>query len=93
MYRWTLKYDKNKPIYETESQTQRKDWWLPRGEEVEGRMEWKFGLSRCRLLYIGWINKFLLYSTEHYIQYPMINDNGKECFKSMLMYGKTNTIL
>ena len=76
-YRWTLKYDTNKPIYEIESQTQRKDWWLPRGEGVEGRMEWEFGVSRCKLLYIGWINKDLLYSTESYIQYPMINDNGK----------------
>ena len=26
-------------------------------------MEWDFGISRCKLLYIGWINKVLLYST------------------------------
>ena len=29
---------------------------------------------------IEWINnRVLLYSTENYIQYPMINHNGKEC--------------
>ena len=33
--------------------------------------------SRCKLLYIEWINKVLLYSTENYIQYPMINHNGE----------------
>ena len=44
---------------------------------MEGGRE--FGLSRGKLLYIEWINnKILLYSTGNYIQYPMINHNGKE---------------
>ena len=39
----------------------------------------KFGLSRCKLLHIGWINnKILLYGTGNHIQYPGINHNGKE---------------
>ena len=47
-------------------------------------MEWEVGVSRCKLLYIEWINnKVLLYSTENYIQYPMINHNGKEYKKRM----------
>ena len=34
--------------------------------------------------YIGWINnEVLLYSTGNYIQYPVINHNGKEVFKRM----------
>ena len=42
-------------------------------------MDWEFGISRCKLLYIGWINnKGILYSTRNYIQYPVINCNGKE---------------
>ena len=42
-------------------------------------MDWEFGISRCKLLYIEWINnKVLLYSTGNYIQYPVINHNGKE---------------
>ena len=44
-----------------------------------GGMEWEFGISRCKLLYIEWINnKVLLYCTGNYIQYPVINQNGKE---------------
>ena len=42
----------------------------------EGGMD--FGISRCPLVYIGWINKVLLYSTENYIQYPGINHNEEE---------------
>ena len=40
---------------------------------------WEFGISRCKLVCIGWINnKVLLYSTGNYIQYPVIDHNGKE---------------
>ena len=49
------------------------------GEGVGGQMDWEFGISRCKLWYIGWINNnVLLYSTGNYIQYPVINHNGKE---------------
>ena len=40
-YMWNLKYDVNEHVYgtETDSQTQRIDFWLPRGSGVEeGRM-------------------------------------------------------
>ena len=47
-----------------------------------GGMEWEVGVSRHKLLYIEWINnKVLLYSIGNYIQYPMINQNGKESKK------------
>ena len=43
------------------------------GEQDDG-MDWEFGISRCKLLYIEWIkNKVLLYTTDDYIQYPVIN--------------------
>ena len=43
------------------------------------RVDWEFEISRCKLLYTEWVNhKVLLYSTGNYIQYPMINPNGKE---------------
>ena len=46
-------------------------------------MEWEVEVSRCKLLCIEWINnKVLLYSREKYIQYPMINHNGKEYLKT-----------
>ena len=42
-------------------------------------MEWEVKVSRCKLLYTEWINnKVLLYCTENYIQYLMINHNEKE---------------
>ena len=31
-------------------------------------MELEFGISRCKLLYIEWINNKVLYSTENYIK-------------------------
>ena len=43
------------------------------------RKHWEFGISRGKLLYIGWINnKVLLYRTGNYIQHPVVNHNGKE---------------
>ena len=51
---------------------------VAKGEGVGEGMDWEIGVSRCRLLHIEWINsKVLLYSTGNYIQYPMINHNGK----------------
>ena len=38
------------------------------GEGFGGWMVWKVGVRRCKLLYIEWINKFLLYNTGNYIQ-------------------------
>ena len=32
-----------------------------------GEMDLEFGIHRCKLLYIAWINKGLLYSTEYSI--------------------------
>ena len=50
-------------------------------------MNWEFGISRCKLVYIEWINnRVLLYSTENYIQCPVINHNGKEYEKEYIRY-------
>ena len=49
------------------------------GGEGGREMTWEFGLGRCELLHIDWINnKVLLYSTGNYIQYHVINHNRKE---------------
>ena len=54
------------------------------GCQVRGGLDWGFGISRCKLLYIEWINnKVLLYSTGNYIQYPVINHNGKNMKKNV----------
>ena len=42
-------------------------------------MDWEFGISRCKLVYVEWINnKVLLYDTGSSIQHPAISHNGKE---------------
>ena len=57
------------------------------GEGCGGGVEWEFGISRCKLLYRGWINnKVLLYSTGNYIQYPVISHNGKEYEKYIYIH-------
>ena len=49
---------------------------VAKGEWGGGGMDWEFGVSRCKLLHIEWINnKVLLYSTGNYIQYPGINQD------------------
>ena len=51
----------------------------------EGGKDWEFGISRCKLSYIRWINnKVLLYSTGNYSQSPVINHNGKEYEKEYM---------
>ena len=43
-----------------------------------GRKDWEYRNNRCKLLYVEWINnKVLPYSTGNYVQYPVINHNGK----------------
>ena len=50
-------------------------------------MNWEFGVGRCKLLHLEWINnKVLLYSTRSYIQSPVINHNGKEFFLNECTY-------
>lgn len=45
--------------------------------EVRG-MDQEFGIDRCQLLHLEWINKVLMNSTGNYIQYLVLNHNGKE---------------
>ena len=50
-----------------------------KGGEEGRRMDWGFGVGRCKLLYLEWINyKAVLYN---YIQSPGNNHNGKEYLK------------
>ena len=50
-----------------------------------GGKDWEFAISRCQLLYTGWINnKILPYSTGNYIQYPVINHIGTEYEKEYI---------
>ena len=71
---WNLKHGTSEHIYETETDSDIANRpVVAKGEGGGGGMHWEFGISRCKLLYIEWINnKVLLYSTGNYIQYPII---------------------
>ena len=56
------------------------------GGGVWGVMDWKFEISRCKLLYIEWISKVSLYSPGNYIQYPVTNYNGNAMKKNVILY-------
>ena len=61
---------------ETDSQTWRRDFWLPR--ERESGMDSESGISRCKLLPLEWIsNEVLLCSTGNCIQ-PLETDQDGE---------------
>ena len=80
---WNLKYDTNELIYKINRLTDIENGLVvAKGKGDGGGLDWEFGISRCKLLCIEWINnQILLYSTENYIQYPVINHNGKEFLK------------
>ena len=52
---------------------------VAKAEDGGRGVDWEFGTIRYKLLHKDWINnKVLLYSTGSYIQYPVINVNGKK---------------
>ena len=61
---------------------------VARGEQGQReKMDCEVGVSKCKLLYIEWINNtILVYSTGNYFHYPVTNHNRKE-------YEKENTYL
>ena len=84
-FKAAIVYDSNELTYKTDSQTQKTNLRLPKGKGGEGGINQEFGISRYKLLYIKQIkNKVLLYSTGNYIQYPVINHNGKEYEKEYI---------
>ena len=49
-------------------------------------MDWEFGVSKCKLLHLEWINnKVQLYGTGKLIQSPGIEHDGKE-YKEVCIY-------
>ena len=52
-------------------------------------MDWEFGIIRCKLLYLGWINNnVLLYGTGNHIQYLVVKYYGKEYEKGCVSEGQ-----
>ena len=81
---WSLNYDTNECIQWNRNRLTDIKNRLVVSQRSGGGMVWEFGISRCKLLYTEWINdKVLLHSKRKYIQYPVINPNGKECGKGV----------
>ena len=50
-------------------------------------MDWKFGVSRCKLFYLEWIrNEVLLYDTGNCVQSPGMDHDGKIIIKKKNVY-------
>ena len=74
-------------IYTKQKQTHRhrEKTYSCQGVGWGGGKDWEFGNSTGKLLHTGWINnKALLYGTRNYIQYPVLNHNGKEYEKEYI---------
>ena len=52
---------------------------VAKGAGGRGGEDREFGISKCQLLSKMANNRIMLFTIEHYIQYPVINCNGKEC--------------
>ena len=80
---WETEYmaQVNLSMKHTQTQTQRTDLWLSVRQKRAG-----MGVQNQQILLpIGWMNnKVLLYSGGNYIQYPVINHNGKEYVKDYM---------
>ena len=51
-YIWKLKYDTNELIYKPETDIENRLVVAKEGRVGKGGMNWEFGTSRCKLLYI-----------------------------------------
>ena len=63
---WNLKYVTTN-LYTKQTHNIKNRFGIAKVEEGQGGKDYGFGISRCKLLYIGWINnEVLLYSMENY---------------------------
>ena len=77
----------NIPTKEKQTHRHRKQTYGCQGGEGRRGVDWEFGISRCKLLYIEWINnRVLLYSIAKYNQYPVILEMEKNMKKNIYIY-------
>ena len=81
-----LKYDTKELICKTETDSDIQTCRCQRGGDT-GDLHWQFRISRCELSHKEWINNEVLRdSIGNYIQYSVINQNGKEYEKEYIIY-------
>ena len=76
-------YGTREPIHKTDRLPDRESRpVVAKGEGRGGGNDWQSGLSRCKLLYTGWINcNILLHSTGNHVQHHVITIMGKKMKK------------
>ena len=80
-HKWTYLQNKKQAYREQPCSCQRGE-----GTQVRRGVHREFGVGRCKLLHLEWINnKVLMYGTGSYVQYPGINHNGKD-YKRRIIY-------
>ena len=88
-YVWNLKYDTNEVIHKSRNRLTdiENRLVIANGRRGRGGMGWEFGVSQCKLVHRERLNtKALLDSAGTYIQYLVINHNGKGYKKRMYTY-------
>ena len=62
---WNLKYDTNQHIYEKKNRLTdiENRLMVANGEERKVGKEWESGISRGKLLYVGWIHRKVIQGT------------------------------
>ena len=58
---------------------------MAKGERGRRGMDWEFGISRCKPVYIEWINNKVLL-VGNYIQYPVIKPMENNMKKNVYIY-------
>ena len=83
---WALIHGTNEPIYKTETYKHREQTYGCQRGGGGSRIDWEFGVGRCKLLHLEWMsNKVLLHSTGNYIKSPAI-DHDEKYFKKECTY-------
>ena len=74
---WSLTYGTNEPFHRKENHGLGELTCGCQGGGGGNRMDWEFGVNRCKLLPLEWIsNEILLYSTGNYIWSLMMEHDG-----------------
>ena len=84
-YMWNLKYNVNEAVYKTETDRDTENRCVVAAVGHRRQTEWEFTISRCKLLSVECTNsRVLLHNIGNYIQYPLINHNGREYEKECI---------
>ena len=84
---WNLKYNTiNLSIKEKQMHRYREHTSLPQARGDGGGIDWEFGVNRCELLYVGWINNKILLQHRELYPIPWIKHIEKNMRKNVYIF-------